>query len=275
MVKTVAYKISYPNFVLDFEQELQLENFEHCSFWTDKNDLVVFLEADKGSLNLIKHINKLLNRNGLVEELKDQNWNQLWESSFKPISIDNELFIKADFHQTDKKYNYVIEINPKMAFGTGHHETTYLMSRLMLQNKIQFIDKNVFDFGCGTGILSILASFIGAQQILAIDNDPNAVESTLDNININKTVNVTCKLMNQPPTSNKFDIILANINLNTILNHLPILAHSLSNKGHLWCSGFFLNDLQQIEEEAKNFNLNLIIKETLNNWTCAIFENNL
>lgn len=200
--------------------------------------------------------------------IKDQNWNAEWEKSFNPINIDNRCQIRAPFHEKKDNIKYDLVIEPKMSFGTGHHETTTLMVKTMLD--IDFNNKNVLDMGCGTGVLAILASKQNSNQVTAIDIDSWAYENTLENIERNNTSNIIAKqgdaslLMNE-----SFDIILANINRNILLSDMSLYVGCLKENGYLVLSGFYSQDLPIILEKAQQIGLKYESHIDYNNWVAA------
>jgi ribosomal protein L11 methyltransferase len=202
--------------------------------------------------------------------IKAQNWNAIWESNFEPISIEDECFVRAPFHQKQNQFTYDIIIEPKMSFGTGHHETTSLMLKTMLS--MDFKDKIVLDMGCGTGVLAILASLKKAKNIIAIDIDEWAFENTIENIARNNCHNIEvfkgdAALINQK----LFDIILANINRNILIEDIKHYSKSLKSDGILLLSGIYENDLDIIKKEAENQHLNFEMYDSKNNWVAARF----
>lgn len=202
--------------------------------------------------------------------IKAQNWNAIWESNFEPISIENECFVRAPFHQKQNQFTYDIIIEPKMSFGTGHHETTSLMLKAMLS--MDFNDRIVLDMGCGTGVLAILASLKKAKNIIAIDIDEWAFENTIENIARNNCHNIEvfkgdAALINQK----LFDIILANINRNILLEDIKHYSKTLKRNGILLLSGIYENDLDVIKKEAENQHLKFEMYDSKNNWVAARF----
>lgn len=200
--------------------------------------------------------------------MPQQNWNAVWESSFEPVEISEQLLIRAPFHKVEKSYPYVLTIQPKTSFGTGHHETTFLIMKLMLQ--MEFNNKQVFDYGSGTGILAILASRLGSKNIYANDIDEWAADNIFENTTLNQVTNIEFKkgdLSSVPDI--KFDIILANINRNILMDSFYLLSKKLKPDGSLLISGFYESDLQDLLAEAGNQGLSMKHKETLNNW-CTV-----
>ncbi|HZH54729.1 MAG TPA: 50S ribosomal protein L11 methyltransferase [Sphingobacteriaceae bacterium] len=206
-------------------------------------------------------------------EIKQENWNAVWESNFQPIVIDEHVYVRASFHPAAPEYPLEIVIDPKMAFGTGHHQTTSMMMRLMLG--LDFKGESVLDMGCGTGILSILAAKMGAKAVLAIDHDPVCQASTQENILLNKVkaIQTLCGSIDLID-GKKFGIILANINRNILLDQLPAYARSLHPGGHLLMSGFYEGeDLKMIVDQATEFGL--AVEKTLIDlkWTAVKMRN--
>lgn len=200
-----------------------------------------------------------------MNSISQQNWNSEWEKNFNPVIINEDCIIRAPFHEKKTDIKYDILIQPDMTFGTGHHETTYLMISEMLC--IDFCKKIVLDMGCGTGVLAILASKLGAEKITAIDNDKRAFENTLENIKLNGVKNIQVKLGTSDLLGTEyFDIILANIAKNIILAEVKKYAKMLVNNGILICSGFFQEDHSDVEKEMKLYGLNLLNTQTKNNW---------
>jgi len=206
-----------------------------------------------------------------VQELEQQNWNQLWESNFSPITVDDQCYVRATFHEDRPEFPYQIIIDPKMSFGTGHHQTTSMMLSFVLEN--DFEGKRVLDMGCGTGILAILASKRGAKELLAVDYDPICVESVKENKELNSTFNIEEKLGSKEVIEGlKFDTILANINRNILLDQLEVYANDLDAEGELYLSGFYDGeDLSILTEKAASLGFEFKEKKVLDNWCSAKF----
>ncbi len=196
-----------------------------------------------------------------------QNWNAVWESNFKPIRVDDFVGLRADFHPPTEGVVFDLVINPKMAFGTGHHETTYMMMQLM--RDIDFVSMKVMDYGCGTGILAILASKLGATDLEAVDIEEASYENTLENNAINDVHNIKtyCGTLDVIPSSD-FDIILANINRNVILYSLSDLKSRLKTGGILLISGFLKQDENILLDATKKEGFQHIQTEHRGNWLC-------
>ncbi|HCV16277.1 MAG TPA: 50S ribosomal protein L11 methyltransferase [Rikenellaceae bacterium] len=199
--------------------------------------------------------------------IEHQNWNALWESNFTPIIVDDRCIIKASFHKDLPDAKYTIIIDPKMAFGTGHHQTTRLVIETLLEMDVK--NKRVLDMGCGTGILAILAAKMGAATpLVAIDIDDIAVESAIENSIRNgldgkiNAIEGNAKLI----MKSSFDIILANINRNIILSDIETYSNGLNSGGYLVLSGFYEDDSQLIISEANKFGLNPVFSRSLDSW---------
>jgi ribosomal protein L11 methyltransferase len=202
-----------------------------------------------------------------VEEIEQVNWNSEWEKNFNPIQVDGEVSIRAPFHPNPSlKYDIVIE--PKMSFGTGHHETTFMMVQHLL--KLDLKDKRVLDMGCGTAILAIFAEMKGANFIDAIDIDSWCYENSLENCERNncKHINVyegdASLLINK-----KYDIIIANINRNILLNDIKTYVNCLEEGGTLLLSGFYNEDVPVIDAEASKYDLKIDEIIEKNNWVAV------
>ena len=196
-----------------------------------------------------------------------QNWNVIWESNFQPIRVDDFVGLRADFHPPTEGVVFDLVINPKMAFGTGHHETTYMMMQLM--RDLDFKAKKVLDYGCGTGILAILAEKLGATDLEAVDIEEASYENTLENNGINDVHNVKafCGTLDVIPSSD-FDIILANINRNVILYSLSDLKSRLKTGGTMLISGFLKQDEHILLDATKKEGFQHIVTQQRGNWLC-------
>lgn len=203
--------------------------------------------------------------------IPQKNWNEVWESNFEPIGIGDKIFVRATFHQQKPEFEYEIVIDPKMAFGTGHHQTTSMMLQWMLENN--FADKNVLDMGCGTGILAIMASKLGASPITAIDYDPLCYDSTIENAQLNHIDNITalCGSKETIPDE-QFDVILANINRNILLDQMGRYGETLKPGGEIYFSGFYETpDLEIIIAEGSKYGFKYITHKKDKDWVAAKF----
>lgn len=203
------------------------------------------------------------------KEIEQVNWNEEWEKNFSPIEVDGKCLVRAPFH-SKKESEFEIIIEPKMSFGTGHHETTFMMLQFMLEN--DFKDKKVLDMGCGTAVLAILAEKKGASKIDAIDIDEWCYLNSKENIKENNCNSINVFQGEVSLISNKeYDVILANINRNILLQDIKFYCASLKEKGELYLSGFYLSDLPVIEECCYELGLTLIEKKTNNDWVSTKF----
>ena len=204
------------------------------------------------------------------EYIAEQNWNSSWESNFEPVIVDDFTGIRAGFHEPIKGVEYEIVITPKMSFGTGHHATTHMMVQAM--REISFTDKTVFDFGTGTGILAILAEKLGASAITAIDNDDWSISNAGENLERNHCNRIHLGKADTLPSNKVYDIILANINKNVILDHFESLNRQLAEGGILVLSGLLEEDEADIMAKATQFPLSRVGKKLKNSWICLIFK---
>lgn len=199
-----------------------------------------------------------------IDDLADKNWNEVWESSFHPIIIGEQCTVRAPFHPASQS-QYEIIIEPRMAFGTGHHATTSMVLEMMLS--INFSNKTVLDFGCGTGILSILAEKMGAQEIQANDIEEPAYLNTMDNSSINACAKIVALWGDVSVVPQKlYDIILANVTTNTIQENIDALNYFLKKEGEIIFSGILNEQKQSIKDLAQSLNFKLVCEKNLDNW---------
>lgn len=206
-----------------------------------------------------------------VEDIEEENWNILWESNFNPIIVDNSVYVRATFHESKPSYKYEVVIDPKMSFGTGHHQTTSMMLSFILEN--EFENKKVLDMGCGTGILGILASKKGAHSVIAVDYDSICVDSVIENTALNQVNNIEARLGSKEVLGeDKFDVILANINRNILLDQLETYSSILISGGELYISGFYVvEDLDILKDKCESVNIFFKESKELDNWCAAKF----
>jgi ribosomal protein L11 methyltransferase len=204
------------------------------------------------------------------DQIQKQNWNEEWEKGYHPIVVEETCLIRAEFHQIEKKYPYELIITPKMSFGTGHHQTTYLMVKNQLL--IDHRNKRVMDAGCGTAILSILASKLGANEVEAFDIDEWSVSNGIENIEVNRCTNIHHKQgkLSELNISGKFDIILANINKNILLEELKLYQEYLASDGLILLSGFYTEDITDLLQEANRLNLKERRRDERENWAALL-----
>lgn len=198
------------------------------------------------------------------EKIAETNWNQIWESNFQPVVVNDYVAIRADFHQPITTTKFEIVITPKMSFGTGHHATTYMMIELM--KEINLPGKSVLDFGTGTGILAILAEKSGAGNIHAIDNDGWSIANAEENFKKNNCNKIVLRRASAISSKIKYDVILANINKNVILENFSTLSAQLNKEGQILISGLLQDDRGEILSIATELRLSLKKELIRNNW---------
>ncbi|MBS1564564.1 MAG: 50S ribosomal protein L11 methyltransferase, partial [Bacteroidetes bacterium] len=201
-----------------------------------------------------------------LARVENRNWNAEWEANFQPVIIGQFCAVRAGFHPPVPGVKHDIIITPKMSFGTGHHATTYMMVQAM--EMLDFRDRQVFDFGTGTGVLAILAEQLGANHIIAIDNDDNSIENATENLLANGCSRSELFKAETTAELGQFDIILANINRNVILQNLVHMAQHLSPDGVVLLSGLLSNDQEQVVGEAKKQRLELTGRLEKDGWIC-------
>ena len=222
-------------------------------------------------LNDIMQMEQFANVKLIKKELiPDQDWNATWEASYEPVIINEFCRIRAPFHKVEGSYKYDLIIEPKMSFGTAHHETTSQIIELMLQS--DFTGQNLLDMGSGTGVLAILAKKLGSAMTVAIDNDEWAYRNALDNIRLNDENDIIVELGDASSLNDRqFDVILANINRNILLRDMKEYVKCLVDGGKIFFSGFYEEDLVLITKEAERLGLTYSNHVTKNNWTAAVF----
>jgi ribosomal protein L11 methyltransferase len=247
--------------VIALLSDLNYEGFEES-----ENNLKAFIKEEDFNEATLTEIVEPFNLYYTQSKIEETNWNQVWESNFEPIVIEDICAIRADFHEPITGVKNEIIITPKMSFGTGHHATTHMMIQMM--DKLKFQDKLVFDFGTGTGILAIFAEKLGAEKIIAIDNDDWSIDNTIENNLRNQCAKIEVYLSEEIPSDSLFDIILANINKHVILASLNKLSQQLKAGGDLLISGFLPEDEDDIMAVAKDFNFFLKSKLLMGKWIC-------
>ncbi len=251
-----------------------LDEMEYDSFEETAEGLKAYiLEGDFKEAELKSHW--LLNSKDFtisydLDKLENKNWNEEWETNYKPIDIEGQVYIRAPFHEPSQaKMELVIE--PKMSFGTGHHQTTRLMVKLMLSQ--DFKSKKVLDMGTGTGVLAIVAEKLGADYVMAIDNFEWAVENTAENAERNSCTNIECLHGDADALKeDNYDIILANINRNVLLDDMHVYVKSMAVNSYILFSGFFEQDFGMIQDEAKSLGLELQDYLQEDRWISARFK---
>lgn len=213
---------------------------------------------------LLQGICRELNLDYTRETIGETNWNQVWESNFQPVIVDDFVMVRANFHESVKGVEHEIIITPKMSFGTGHHATTYMMVQEM--RNIDFAGKRVLDFGTGTGILAILAKKLGASEVMGIDNDEWSIKNANENVERNNAAPIALVKANDAASHREFDVILANINKNVILDNMQIMAKQLVSGGVLLLSGLLTTDEPEVIARTKEEELTLVNRSEKSNW---------
>ena len=205
-----------------------------------------------------------------ITEIEQVNWNEEWEKNFSPIVVEDLCTVRANFHPVPNT-RYDIVITPKMSFGTGHHETTYMMLQQLLPLSLE--GTKVLDMGCGTGILAIMAALRGARDITAIDIDPWCVENATENVQQNDCSFITIKEGDVSLIAGEqYNLILANINRNILLSDIPAYVQTLLPQGLLLVSGFYVEDLPAIKEKCQEEGLTYLSHIERNRWVSAKFQ---
>ncbi|KGL61373.1 MULTISPECIES: 50S ribosomal protein L11 methyltransferase [unclassified Polaribacter] len=252
--------------------ELGAVGFE--SFVENEDGVTAYIQKEEWNSNILDTIFVLNSDEFSIEynqnEVEQTNWNAEWEKNFTPIEVDEIVSIRAPFHENSNlKYDIVIE--PKMSFGTGHHETTHMMVQHLLQ--LDLNNKQTLDMGCGTGILAIFAEMKGAKPIDAIDIDNWCYENSIENVTRNNCHHISVFEGDSSLLINKkYDLIIANINRNILLMDMKVYANCLKEKGILLLSGFYEEDIPIIDAEVSKYNLKLENFIQRNNWVALKYN---
>ncbi len=205
-----------------------------------------------------------------VEVMPDKDWNEVWEASYQPVVVNSRCRVRAPFHEADPGYEFDLVIEPKMSFGTANHETTAQIISLMLET--DFNGKDVLDMGSGTAVLAILAKKLGAARTVAIDNDEWAYRNAFTNVALNGVKEVEIVLGDALSIGDgKFDVVLANINRNILLRDMHRYVEAMRPQARIFFSGFYVEDLDSIKQEAQRLGLRYVRHVSKNNWVAAEF----
>ena len=247
----------------------QLADAGYDGFEETGNDLDAFIDEENYNKSELENLTAIYKLDFTRTEIKPENWNKIWESDFHPVVVDDFVAVRADFHEPIRDVQYEIVITPKMSFGTGHHATTDMMMRQM--REIDFKNKSVFDFGTGTGILAILAHKSGAASVTAIDNDEWSIKNAEENFQKNNCDTIILKQRDAALTDQTFDIILANITKNIILENFSVLSQQLNKNATLLLSGLLEDDEEDIIKESRKYSLFPGRRLKEGNWLCLRF----
>lgn len=257
----------------------ELGNLNYDGFQYTENGFTAYIPTQEFQPDLLERLEllQLLPQTYRIEKnwetIEDRDWNKEWEENFTPIRIGDRILVRAGFHETVPGIEYEIIIEPKMSFGTGHHATTALMLETILDFAEEIQGKTILDMGCGTAILSIMAAKTGAKNILGIDIDDWAFRNAMENIRTNHLDNIRIKIGDAGllEQEKNFDVILANINRNILLNDMQHYITHLSPQGLLIMSGFYTQDLLLIREKAEQLGLLYRSHKTRENWVAVSF----
>ena len=253
----------------------RLNEINYETFSLEENILKCYIKTSviqkNDTIDIILSLSQQTKINYSFKDIEKKNWNANWEQSFSPVKINSHCIIRADFHKEDINIKHEIIITPKMSFGTGHHETTFLMLNEIFNINVSKL--NILDMGSGTGVLSILSSKLGAKTILAIDIDEWAYENSIENSLLNNTNNIKFLKGDISLIENKtFDCVLANINRNIILRDLVKYYKLLINGGKLLISGFLVEDFDLVYKKINKIGFKLINKKNKNKWLMLHLE---
>ena len=250
----------------------QLGELGFESFVENPNELLAYIPtedlSEESVFSLLKSSPNIADFS--LNHIEEQNWNAVWESSYEPVRFDDFCNIRAPFHEPvpDVKFDLIIE--PKMSFGTAHHETTALMIEWLKTEPVK--GKRVLDMGCGTGVLAILAKKLGAEFVEAIDNDTWAFENTKENIIRNDTSEIAVELGDAERLRGKhFDVVIANINRNILIRDMAMYVQTMSRDAVILLSGFYKSDLKAVEKACVSNGLNYVSHIEKNHWVAAKF----
>ena len=251
--------------------ELGYAGFE--SFVETEVGVKAYIQKEEWNAGILSDIQILSSEEFQIDysftEIAQVNWNEEWEKNFDAIEVDGKCVVRAPFHsEADIEFEIIIE--PKMSFGTGHHETTHMMLQHILEN--DFTNKSVLDMGCGTAVLAILAEMKGASKLDAIDYDPWCFENSEENVARNNCKNITVELGDASLLAGRqYDVIIANINRNILLNDLEHYRKCLDTGGELYLSGFYKEDLPIITASCNKLGFTFVDNKERNNWIAAKF----
>jgi ribosomal protein L11 methyltransferase len=274
MYYTRLQVICNPDFAEILMAEIAEAGFD--TFMETEKGFEAYVELEKFDKEQLQYIkDRYSEQTPLIfyqDRIEKQNWNEEWEKSYQPIIVDDKCLIRAEFHKIDKVYPYVITITPKMSFGTGHHQTTHLMVKAQID--IDHQNKRVMDAGCGTAILSIMASKRGAKEVVAFDIDEWSVVNGQENIGVNNCNNISLQQgkLSEVNITGMFDIVLANINKNVLLDEIKLYQEYLVPGGLLLLSGFYTHDIADLLKEGSTYNLKEVNRDERESWASLLLK---
>ena len=250
----------------------QLEQRGYESFVETKSGLKSYIPEQTFDPAIVDEIRSMEGIGTVVYDLiEDQNWNAKWEENFDPVFVEDLLVIRAPFHPENMKAKLVVTIQPQMSFGTGHHQTTWLMSKKLFDLDLK--DKKVLDMGTGTGVLAILAEKLGASKIFAPDIDEWSFRNAQENVALNKCEKIEIELGDDQTIKGKsFDLIIANINKNVLIEHFSVYSKSINPGGKMLISGFFETDQDDLIREAQKHGFIFEVIHTKDEWAMMEFK---
>ncbi len=248
----------------------QLAEMGYDGFEQDDTDVKAYIYATQFDKAAIEIFAKEYQLNFTQNTIEQQNWNEVWESNFEPVTVGDFVGVRAHFHQPITNVAHEIVITPKMSFGTGHHATTYSVMQLM--KEIDFTNKTVFDFGTGTGILAILAEKLGATQILAVDYDDWCIDNAIENVTQNNCKHIEIVKADTAATTHPFEVVIANINKNIIQDNFDLLHTACSPNANILLSGLLIEDEKDILQLAENKGWQHIKTVTKGAWIAILFK---
>lgn len=252
----------------------RLDDLPFESFQDTQNGLDAYVQEHDDCETEVREIKATLADLGAVhytkEFIPEQNWNANWEADYPAVEVDDKCIVRAPFHSPDPRFRIEVLIQPKMSFGTGHHATTFLMLSMMFDIAVE--GKKVLDMGSGTGVLAIAIKKMGAKEVWAIDIEEWAFQNTLENIALNNVDIRVDKGDADLIEAESFQVILANINKNVLLQDMPRYSKSLRTQGDILFSGFFDVDVDEISAAAEKYGLKFVVRNTRNGWAALHFR---
>ena len=273
-MKTFEYSFTTPTSDIQHDMLVSmLAEIGFDSFMDDDLGLKAYCSDDTRDDAAVEELLRMDVFQGLhllaVEEMPEKDWNEVWESSYQPVVINERCRVRAPFHPADSNFEFDLVIEPKMSFGTANHETTAQIITLMLET--DFKGKDVLDMGSGTAVLAILAKKLGAARTVAIDNDEWAYNNAFTNVALNGIDDIEIVLGDAISIHGKYDVVLANINRNILLRDMRYYVDAMRPQARIFFSGFYNEDLVHIKREAERLGLKYIHHLSRNNWVAAEF----